>query len=146
MRMPKKVLPHWAVLFTAFCLPISAAAQTIPNGAAIDAEVSKIMTHTRARGMAVAVLDHGKVGHVHAYGIRNAKGDPLTTDTVMYGASLTKITPQSASRPVSVVSSSCRTMFAPRRASLIWSGSSSATRACPTTGNMATRLESREFQ
>ena len=25
-----------------------------------------------------------------AYGIRNAKGDPLTTDTVMYGASLTK--------------------------------------------------------
>ena len=27
---------------------------------------------------------------VNAYGIRNAKGDPLTTDTVMYGASLTK--------------------------------------------------------
>ncbi len=40
--------------------------------------------------MAVAVLDHGKVGYVHAYGIRNAKGDPLTTDSVMYGASLTK--------------------------------------------------------
>ena len=40
--------------------------------------------------MAVAVIDHGKVGYVHAYGIRNAKGDPLTTDTVMYGASLTK--------------------------------------------------------
>ncbi len=40
--------------------------------------------------MAVAVIDHGKVDYVHAYGIRNAKGDPLTTDTVMYGASLTK--------------------------------------------------------
>jgi hypothetical protein len=26
---------------------------------------------------------------VHAYGARNAKGDPLQTDTVMYGASLT---------------------------------------------------------
>jgi CubicO group peptidase (beta-lactamase class C family) len=61
-----------------------------PNGAAIDAEVSKIMTRTHANGMAVAVVDHGKVGYVHAYGIRNAKGDPLTTDTVMYGASLTK--------------------------------------------------------
>ena len=40
--------------------------------------------------MAVAVIDHGKVGYVHAYGIRNAKGDPLTADTMMYGASLTK--------------------------------------------------------
>ena len=45
---------------------------------------------TKANGMAVAVIDHGKVIYVHAYGIRNAKGDPLTTDTVMYGASLTK--------------------------------------------------------
>jgi len=27
---------------------------------------------------------------VHAYGVRNARGDPLQTDTVMYGASLTK--------------------------------------------------------
>jgi CubicO group peptidase (beta-lactamase class C family) len=35
-------------------------------------------------------LNRGKVTCVHAYGIRNAKGDPLTTDTVMYGASLTK--------------------------------------------------------
>ncbi len=48
------------------------------------------MAQTRANGMAVAVIDHGKVAYVHAYGIRNAKGEPLTTDTVMYGASLTK--------------------------------------------------------
>jgi CubicO group peptidase (beta-lactamase class C family) len=40
--------------------------------------------------MAIAVIDKGKVVHVEAYGIRNAKGDPLLTDTVMYGASLTK--------------------------------------------------------
>jgi CubicO group peptidase (beta-lactamase class C family) len=79
------------VLFAAVCLPVAVVAQTIPSGAAIDAEVSKIMTHTNAKGMAVAVIDHGKVGYVHAYGIRNAKGDPLTTDTVMYGASLTKM-------------------------------------------------------
>lgn len=62
----------------------------LPDGSAIDAEVKKIMTQTHANGMAVAVIDHGKVGYVQAYGIRNAKGDPLTKDTVMYGASLTK--------------------------------------------------------
>jgi CubicO group peptidase (beta-lactamase class C family) len=88
--MLKKVLPLFAPFFAAFCIPVGAVAQTIPSGASIDAEISKIMSHTNAKGMAVAVVDHGKVGYVHAYGIRNAKGDPLTTDTVMYGASLTK--------------------------------------------------------
>ena len=48
------------------------------------------MAATHANGMAVAVVDHGKVGYVGAFGIRNAKGDPLTADTIMYGASLTK--------------------------------------------------------
>ena len=90
MKMSIKVLQHLAMPIAASCLAVAAVAQTIPNGAAIDAEVSKIMTRTHAKGMAVAVIDHGKVGYVHAYGIRNAKGDPLTTDTVMYGASLTK--------------------------------------------------------
>ncbi len=69
---------------------VTAAARGIPKGTAIDDEVKKIMTESHAKGMAVAVIDHGKVGYVHAYGIRNAKGDPLTTETVMYGASLTK--------------------------------------------------------
>ena len=48
------------------------------------------MKRTDAKGMAVAVIDHGKVGYVQSYGVRDAKGDPLTNDTVMYGASLTK--------------------------------------------------------
>ncbi len=74
----------------ALCLPVAAVAQTIPGGAAIDAEVNKIMTATRAKGMTIAVIDHGKLAYVHAYGVRNAKGDPLTMDTVMYAASLTK--------------------------------------------------------
>ena len=39
------------------------------------------MTQTHAKGMAIAVIDHGKVGYTHAYGIRNAKGDSLTTAT-----------------------------------------------------------------
>jgi CubicO group peptidase (beta-lactamase class C family) len=90
MKALKNLLLFEAVLCTLFCLPLLVIAQTIPNGAAIDPEVGKIMTHTHAKGMAVAVIDHGKVGYVQAYGIRDTKGDPLTTDTVMYGASLTK--------------------------------------------------------
>jgi CubicO group peptidase (beta-lactamase class C family) len=86
----KKALLVLAVLVTACFLPSGGRAQALPNGAAIDAEVHKLMTRASAKGMAVAVIDHGKVGYVHAYGSRNAKGDPLTADTVMYGASLTK--------------------------------------------------------
>lgn len=78
------------LLSSVICLALPLAAQTIPSGRAIDAEVRNVMARTGARGMAIAVVDHGKVGYVHAYGIRNAKGDPLTTDTIMYGASLTK--------------------------------------------------------
>lgn len=77
-------------LFAVLSLCIPLVAQTIPSGAAIDAKVDGVMAQTGVKGMAVAVIDHGRVQYVHAYGIRNAKGDPLTTDTVMYGASLTK--------------------------------------------------------
>ena len=86
MMKPKELL----LLFAALCLSTPLVAQTIPSGAAIDAKVRGIMAQTDAHGMAVAVIDHGTVGYVRAYGIRIAKGDPLTTDTVMYGASLTK--------------------------------------------------------
>ncbi len=90
MQTTRMLLRLFAVLIPASCLLIAAVAQTIPSGTAIDAEVRKIMTRTHAKGMAVAVIDHGKVGYVHAYGVRDAKGDPLTTNTIMYGASLTK--------------------------------------------------------
>jgi CubicO group peptidase (beta-lactamase class C family) len=74
----------------AFLLCTACVAQSIAAADAIDAKVHQIMTDTHAKGLAVAVIDHGKVRYVQAYGIRNAKGDPLTTNTVMYGASLTK--------------------------------------------------------
>ncbi len=48
------------------------------------------MRRTSAQGLAVAVIDRGQPVYVQAYGKRNAQGEPLTTDTVMYGASLTK--------------------------------------------------------
>lgn len=66
------------------------AANPIPTRAALDAEVAAAMKAAQANGLAIAVIDDGKVVHVAAYGHRNAKGDPLQTGTVMYGASLTK--------------------------------------------------------
>ncbi len=62
----------------------------IPSAAAIDAQVAAAMTDTGAEGLAVAVIDQGKIVHVKAYGKRNAAGAPLERDTIMYGASLTK--------------------------------------------------------
>ncbi len=48
------------------------------------------MRATGARGIAIAVVDDGRVASVQAFGERNAAGDPLTTGTIMYAASLTK--------------------------------------------------------
>lgn len=80
-----KLLVSLALLF-AFFHP----AHKIPAPSEIDARVQQIMSQTSAKGMAVAVIDNGQVSYVKAYGIRNVRGEPLTTDTVMYGASITK--------------------------------------------------------
>ena len=69
-------------------LTYAVVAQAIPSGAPVDDEVRKLMARTGAKGMAVAIVDHGSVAYTQSYGIRNANGDPLTIDTVMYGASL----------------------------------------------------------
>lgn len=62
-----------------------------PAGAKEMADAAqRAMTETHANGLAIAVIDHGRVTSVEAFGKRNAKGDPLTVDTVMYGASITK--------------------------------------------------------
>jgi CubicO group peptidase (beta-lactamase class C family) len=85
-----RVFVQFPAALSALILSLPCFAQTIPAGAAIDSRVRKIMSQTHAKGMAVAVVDHGRVNYVQAYGVRNAKGDPLTVNTVMYGASITK--------------------------------------------------------
>ncbi len=49
-----------------------------------------LMEREQVQGLALAIIDDGRVTHVAAYGRRAADGAPLTTGTVMYGASLTK--------------------------------------------------------
>lgn len=56
----------------------------------LDRAAREAMEQTGAKGLAIAVIDQGQVVSVRAYGVRNGRGDPLTTDTVMYAASLTK--------------------------------------------------------
>ena len=78
-----------AALVLLFPATEGAAGFTPPNSR-IDRAVHDVMARTGARGMAVALIKDGGVRYVQAYGVRNSKGDPLRTDTVMYGASLTK--------------------------------------------------------
>lgn len=67
-----------------------AAAKPMPDKAAIAQTAKKAMAATGARGLAIATIDRGKVVSVQAFGERNAKGEPLTPQTIVYGASLTK--------------------------------------------------------
>ncbi len=62
----------------------------VPDTATLDAEMARAMAATHAQGLAIAVIDDGRVVQVRSHGIRNAAGAPLQDDTIMYGASLTK--------------------------------------------------------
>ena len=49
------------------------------------------MKHEHVNGLAVATIEDGRVAQVAAYGRRSVEKDlPLQTDTILYGASLTK--------------------------------------------------------
>lgn len=57
----------------------------------LDARIETLMAREHVVGMAVAVVDHGDVVHLNAYGLRNRDNvAPLEIDTIMYGASVTK--------------------------------------------------------
>lgn len=69
---------------------VVAAIPRTPPAQALDAELARAMAAVGARGLAVALIADGQVTYVQAMGQRNEAGDALQTDTVMYGASLTK--------------------------------------------------------
>lgn len=66
------------------------AAQPLAAPAMLETTVTAAMAAAHANGMAVAVIDGGKVVYVRAFGRRNEAGEPLREDTVMVAASLTK--------------------------------------------------------
>ncbi len=70
------------------------SAQTVaaePLEPKLDRLVAEGMQRTGSQGLAIAVIDKGKATFVKSWGKRNGNGEPLTTDTVMYGASITKM-------------------------------------------------------
>lgn len=80
-----------------FCLSLVAnafAAEAPPQrlrGEALDRKVEQLMHAAHVPGLALAVIENGQVTYLHAYGERDtARHLPLTTDTVMYAASITK--------------------------------------------------------
>ncbi len=79
-----------ACLAGAFAGLLAAPAIAGTDDPKLDAEIARLMTVGKIPGVAVAVIENGKVGHVTAMGVRNEKGDPLTPDTIMYAASITK--------------------------------------------------------
>ncbi len=87
--MKGNTLRRWYLALLAVA-PALAYAHAIPAPAEIDAEVARVMRETGSKGLAIAVIDEGRPVHVAAHGVRNEAGDPLQTDTIMYGASLTK--------------------------------------------------------
>jgi CubicO group peptidase (beta-lactamase class C family) len=66
------------------------AFEALPDASTIDNTARALMQREHVQGLALATIDNGAVVHVAAYGIRNAARDSLTTQTIMYGASLTK--------------------------------------------------------
>lgn len=77
-------------LVPACATPQTPAAPAAVDVASLDTLATAAMAATGARGLAIAVIDRGQLVTARAYGVRNAAGDPLTPDTILYGASLTK--------------------------------------------------------
>lgn len=85
--MPKRFK---LALSLAFVAGMAAPASPASLKSKLDMSVPHLMQETETQGLAVAIIENGRVRHVQAWGSRNAQGDPLTTSIVMYGASLTK--------------------------------------------------------
>lgn len=82
--------PRLSVLALAAALQLSGCAHLPAARPVPDAEIRRLMAREQVQGLALAVIEDGKVVQVQSHGRRNAAGDPLRPDTIMYGASLTK--------------------------------------------------------
>jgi CubicO group peptidase (beta-lactamase class C family) len=84
LRSESKPLPNAASLKRLDGSAISASE--------IDATVSRLMNAAKVTGTGIAIFNDGKIAYLKAYGFRDKeKKLPLTPDSVMSGASLTKV-------------------------------------------------------
>lgn len=79
------------ILGLAAILAIATPAVAASDYRALDAEAARLMVAGKIPGLAYAVIEDGKVAHVRALGLRNVEKQlPLTPDTILYAASITK--------------------------------------------------------
>ncbi|MBB35482.1 MAG: serine hydrolase [Hirschia sp.] len=88
-------MKHIVLLGAALLTACAATPPPLPEPpfppAGLDAEISRLMTDEDVKGLAVAIIDQGEPVYVDSFGYRNVeRGEALETDTIMYGASLTK--------------------------------------------------------
>ena len=85
------LLKFASILLAAAALLASPALAKPADYKALDATAADLMAQGTIPGLAFAVIEHGKVVHISALGFRNVeKKLPLTSDTIMYAASISK--------------------------------------------------------
>lgn len=93
-NIPRLLPVSIAFLLAACALPVDSVPDrslTAARGEALDAYILDLMAREDVKGLAVAVIENNEITHLQAYGHRNVERKlPLETDTVMYGASITK--------------------------------------------------------
>jgi len=81
-------------------LPLQASGKSIFVGidgrthtsAEIDAAITHVMQAAEVPGLALALINNGNVVYLKAYGVKNmSPSEPLTVNSVMVAASLTKV-------------------------------------------------------
>jgi CubicO group peptidase (beta-lactamase class C family) len=100
MRAQKRISAQRLLGCLAAMVPFSLGAQQLPvvrldgsqiSPQRIDATVARTMKEARVTGVGIAIFDQGKIAYLKAYGFRDvAKHLPLTPDSLMTAASLTK--------------------------------------------------------
>jgi CubicO group peptidase (beta-lactamase class C family) len=89
------------LLAIAIAFPFAAASREVTvtrldgtpiHAAQIDATVIRSMQEERIPGIGIALFNHGNIVYIKTYGVRDAMShEPLTPDSVMTAASLTKV-------------------------------------------------------
>ncbi len=88
------------VLVASAIAPLQANAKSVFVGidgraltpAEIDATITHVMQGAEVPGLALALINHGKVVYLKAYGVKSmSPNEPLTVNSVMVAGSLTKV-------------------------------------------------------
>lgn len=81
--------PEFTLVLAAASMLAACTPPLRPAKSFADGEIQRVMKREQVQGLGVATIENGQVAKVRAFGNRNAAGQPMTADTVVYGAALT---------------------------------------------------------